>query len=96
MLRRPVGAAFTPLLIVRPHANDLHDSFRFENLVDQSMLEVDAAQARFIRFSTRSLTTAGSASVEMSPRFAWSFSAIFLSIRRMILPERVFGRPGAH
>lgn len=36
------------------------------------------------------------ASVEMSPSWSGSvsFAAIFLRMRRMILPERVFGRPG--
>ena len=48
------------------------------------------------RFATRSATTAGSASVEVSPRCSCSFAAILRRIRRMILPERVFGSPGAH
>ena len=48
------------------------------------------------RFLTRSPTTAGSASVETSPRLSVSFSAILRRIRRMILPLRVFGRAGAH
>ena len=36
------------------------------------------------------------ASVEMSPSWSGSvsFAAIFLRMRRMILPERVFGKPG--
>src|SRR5262249_9718196 len=51
---------------------------------------------RFWRLSTRSLTTAGSASVEVSPRFPNSSSAILRRMRRMILPERVLGRPGAN
>src|SRR5690606_19248176 len=50
----------------------------------------------FIRLSTRSFTTFGSASVEVSPRLLNSFSAILRRMRRMILPERVLGRPGAH
>jgi hypothetical protein len=33
--------------------------------------------------------------VEMSPTWSISFAAIFLRMRLMILPERVFGRPGA-
>ena len=48
------------------------------------------------RFATRSATTAGSASVEVSPSCSCSFAAILRRIRRMILPERVFGSPGAH
>ena len=36
------------------------------------------------------------ASVEMSPSWSGAFSAILRRMRRMILPERVFGRPGAH
>ena len=51
---------------------------------------------RFMRLSTRSSTTAGSASVEVSPSWSCSLAAIFRRIRRMILPERVLGRPGAH
>ena len=39
-------------------------------------------------------TRLGSASVEVSPRLPNSFSAILRRIRRMILPLRVFGRPG--
>ncbi len=50
----------------------------------------------FCRFLTRSSTTAGSASVVVSPRFSSSFAAILRRMRRMILPERVFGNPGAH
>ena len=41
-------------------------------------------------------TTDGSASVDMSPSWSTSFAAILRRMRRMILPERVFGRPGAH
>ena len=52
--------------------------------------------AAWRRFATRSVTTAGSASVEMSPRCSCSSAAILRRIRRMILPERVFGSPGAH
>src|SRR5690606_17420392 len=51
---------------------------------------------RFCRFSTRSVTTPGSARVEVSPRAPNSFSAILRRMRRMILPERVLGRPGAN
>src|SRR5690348_14529597 len=51
---------------------------------------------RFILFSTRSLTTAGSASVLVSPSWVCSLAAILRKIRRMIFPERVFGNPGAH
>ena len=39
-------------------------------------------------------TTDESAIVETSPR-SWSFLAILRRTRRMIFPERVFGRPGA-
>ena len=51
---------------------------------------------RFCRLPTRSSTTLGSASVEVSPRLPYSSSAILRRILRMILPERVFGRPGAN
>jgi len=50
----------------------------------------------FIRFSTKSSTTEGSARVEVSPRLSCSFAAILRRIRRMILPERVLGSPGDH
>src|SRR5579859_17488 len=48
------------------------------------------------RLSTSSVTTAGSASVEVSPRLSVSFAAILRRMRRMILPLRVFGSAGAH
>jgi len=48
------------------------------------------------RLATRFSTTEGSASVLVSPRLSNSFSAILRRMRRMILPERVLGRPGAH
>ena len=45
---------------------------------------------------TNASTTCGSASVETSPIWSVWFSAILRRMRRMILPERVFGRPGAN
>jgi hypothetical protein len=51
---------------------------------------------RFMRFSMRSVTTPGSASVDTSPSEPSSFSATLRRMRRMILPERVLGRPGAN
>eukprot|EP00962_Isochrysis_galbana_P045024 scaffold17620_cov155-Isochrysis_galbana.AAC.5 len=39
-------------------------------------------------------TMDGSANVEMSPSWSHSRHAILRKMRRMILPERVFGRPG--
>src|SRR5690606_3323934 len=48
------------------------------------------------RFLTSESTTDGSARVLVSPSWSGAFSAILRRIRRMILPERVFGRPGAH
>ena len=50
----------------------------------------------FWRLSIKSSTTPGSASVDVSPRLEKSSSAIFLKIRRMILPDRVLGKPGAN
>src|SRR5215210_1261596 len=44
-------------------------------------------------FCTISSTTAGSRSVVVSPMFSDSPSAIFLSIRRMIFPLLVLGKP---
>jgi hypothetical protein len=48
------------------------------------------------RLEIKSSTTDGSASVEVSPMLSISLSAILRNIRRIILPERVFGSPGAH
>jgi hypothetical protein len=50
----------------------------------------------FCRFAIRSSTTAGSARVDVSPSAPKSSSAILRRMRRMILPERVLGRPGAN
>ena len=44
-------------------------------------------------FSTISSTTNGSNNVDVSPKFETSPSAILRKIRRIILPERVFGKP---
>ncbi len=46
----------------------------------------------YCRPCTSASTTEGSASVEVSPRFSISPSAILRRIRRMIFPERVLGR----
>jgi len=45
---------------------------------------------------TKASTTAESASVVMSPIWSVWSSEILRRMRRMILPERVFGRPGAN
>src|SRR6185312_9775085 len=50
----------------------------------------------FWRLAIRSSTTEGSASVEVSPSAPKSSSAILRKIRRMILAERVLGKPGAN
>ncbi len=44
--------------------------------------------------STICLTTDGSARVDTSPNSDDLLAAIFLKTRRIILPERVLGRPG--
>ena len=41
-------------------------------------------------------TTDGSASVVVSPRSLCSLAAIFLKILLIILPDLVFGKPGAN
>jgi hypothetical protein len=64
--------------------------------VDQQSGRALLSQTYPTRFCTNSATTPGSASVEVSPKFSVSFAAILRRIRRMILPLRVFGRPGAH
>lgn len=51
---------------------------------------------RFFLFSIKFSTTDGSAKVEVSPRLSISLAATLRKIRRMILPERVLGKPGAH
>ncbi len=43
-----------------------------------------------------SSTTDGSARVDMSPRSSNSLAAILRKMRRIIFPERVFGRAGAN
>jgi len=48
----------------------------------------------FFSFTSVS-TTPGSASVVISPSASNSSAAIFLKMRRMIFPDRVFGSPGA-
>ena len=50
----------------------------------------------FARLLMSSSTTLGSASVLVSPRLSSSLVATLRRMRRMILPDRVFGRPGAH
>src|ERR1017187_880358 len=45
---------------------------------------------------TRASTTCGSARVDVSPIWSTAFSAILRKMRRMILPERVLGRPVAN
>ena len=46
--------------------------------------------------STKASTTDGSASVDVSPSSDTSPSAMFRNIRRIILPERVFGKAGVN
>ncbi len=65
-------------------------------LGERDRAAADARHERTIRLSTSCATTPGSASVEMSPSASCSLAAILRRMRRMILPERVFGSPGAH
>src|SRR5450759_4481888 len=48
------------LLVVRPHAQDLHDLLVVEDLVDQPMLDVDAPR---VRAGTRTRSPTGSGSI---------------------------------
>ena len=48
------------------------------------------------RLAISSSTTEGSANVEVSPKLSISLAATLRKILRMILPDRVFGKPGAH
>ena len=50
----------------------------------------------FFLFSTKLSITVGSAKVVVSPNWSCSFAAIFLSILLIILPDLVFGKPGAN
>src|SRR5437868_6076031 len=63
---------------------------------EQALLLQTAVGYWFRRLSIRPCTTLGSARVEVSPRLSSSLQAILRKIRRMILPERVFGKAGAH
>ena len=79
----------------------IYQTFQIKRLDDSSITaiwEQVGFRGPYLSFreSMRSLITAGSASVEVSPRFEKSFAAIFLRIRRIIFPERVLGSPGAH
>jgi antitoxin HicB len=65
-------------------------------VIDSARAAASSAWGERYCRQTRSSTTAGSASVEVSPRLEGSSSAILRRMRRMILPERVFGRPGAN
>src|SRR5262245_48670722 len=66
-----------------------------QNLEVRPFYNYAFAPARlFWRLFTKSSTTAGSASVDVSPRLEKSSSAILRRMRRMILPERVLGSPG--
>ena len=61
-------------------------------------LQVKAAHANYfcslcLCLFTMSATTIGSAKVEMSPKSSGRLEAIWRRIRRIIFPERVFGRP---
>ena len=54
------------------------------------------ARSTCLRLRTSTSTTSGSASVLVSPSWSGASSAILRRMRRMILPLRVFGKPGAH
>src|SRR5689334_4370253 len=83
-------------LTANRHLNDDIDVLR-RIVADRDRLEIHFAAAFWLcRFLIRSSTTAGSASVEVSPSAPTSSSAILRRIRRMIFPERVLGRPGAN
>jgi hypothetical protein len=59
-------------------SNRLKDNYRFTSTLAPRII---------------SSTTPGSSKVDVSPRLVASPSPILRRIRRMILPERVFGRP---
>src|SRR4029079_18705609 len=91
------------LIFLRGHPRLLHQNVDGRNKPGHDVVSDRGPQTAyagalflFCRFSTRSSTTAGSASVEVSPRLLGTSSAILRRMRRMILPERVFGRPGAN
>src|ERR1017187_7078031 len=60
-------------------------------------LKIPLAFSLFYCFPfTSASTTCGSARVDVSPIWSTAFSAILRKMRRMILPERVLGRPVAN
>jgi len=93
-LRGPLGEN------IRPLTSDTEPP-RFAAPAAHSMLAVGCWLFNFARSAhcflrTNASTTCGSASVVVSPIWSTWSSAIFRRMRRMILPERVFGRPGAN
>src|SRR4051812_16384733 len=84
------------------HCEEAKPTKQFRGLFGAGSLRLarnDDAYALFLLFCllfTRSSTTAGSASVLVSPRLPNSSSAILRKMRRMILPERVLGSDGAN
>ena len=87
----PTGS---PSFGVMPAKADIH--FKATSTWIPAFAGVTSPGYRFKRSFTSTGTTSGSASVEMSPSWSCSLAAILRRMRRMILPERVFGRPGAH
>src|SRR6476659_655476 len=71
------------------------DRARKDKTADPSSPRAITQSHAAFRFLMRSSTTVGSASVDVSPSAPTSFSAILRRMRRIILPARVFGRPGA-
>jgi pyruvate/2-oxoglutarate dehydrogenase complex dihydrolipoamide dehydrogenase (E3) component len=85
-----------PARHAHPPDRERADPHRARRAAAGGLIGWTAARQRIMRFSTRSVTTAGSARVDVSPSWSASLAAILRRMRRMILPERVLGRPGAH
>lgn len=82
-----------------PNHRQHRRSFATLKCVSQTTGAGERAPPKFqllMRSDIKSLTTPGSANVETSPRLSKSLHAILRKIRRIILPERVFGNAGAH
>lgn len=83
-LRRGVNQQETYRLLKNEGQKNAHsEEWTFSIIVDTN----------YKAFSTISSTTNGSNSVDVSPKFETSPSAILRKMRRMIFPERVFGKP---
>jgi len=85
-----------PLFSKERFKNSDGDRRQYLSITTSQVPNQSALTYLLARLLIKSSTTVGSANVEVSPNVLISLAAILRKIRRMILPERVFGRPGAH